>query len=39
MGHAGVGWVIQGGVRLDESCWGGMGRTRVGWGGLCSKTT
>ena len=29
MGHAGVGWVMQGVV----------GHTGVGWGGSCSKTT
>ena len=40
MGHAGVGWVMQGwggscrgGV--GRSCRGGVGHVGVGWGGSC----
>ena len=28
MGHAGVGWVMQG---WDKSCRGGVGHVEVGW--------
>ena len=39
MDHAGVGGLYRGWVRLDGSCWGGVGHKRVGWDGSCSKTT
>ena len=32
VGHAGVGWVMQG---WGVSCKGGVGHAGVGWGGLC----